>query len=139
MRHCRIKLASRFQIQANTACTTLVHAIEIGVGNFLVDGNNGASAGAELLYGVESAGIISAVHGGLNDDDTIGMKRTVQGAHLSDGSGFRRVNAARSPWKFFRIAKDVRVAIAGASRHIEVNRSRRLRSACVESAHNGSK
>jgi hypothetical protein len=44
---------------------------------------------------------------------------------LFDGSLRRRVDALFRKWKLRRVAKHVDVAIAGAARHIEIDRVRR--------------
>lgn len=65
------------------------------------------------------------------------MQRIVQRSHFFGARRLRRVDAAREERKFFDIAMDVGVAVAGMRRDVEINRRRGLRRAGVDFAGHG--
>ncbi len=124
-----IDLASGLEIDSDSANAAAVHFVEIGVGDFIVGGDDAARVGRELLDGVDRAGVVRSVYRGLHDHDALDMQRLMERAHFFHRSGLRRVNARRGEREFLRIAEDVRVAVARVGRHLEIYRRLGLRGA----------
>src|SRR5262249_44978952 len=83
---------------------------------------NAARAVAELADAIERAGIVAAVDAGRDDDDALEAERSLQRTQIVDRRRGRRVDALGREGKFRRIAEDVHVTVAGAARHVEIDR-----------------
>src|SRR5205823_6486904 len=75
----------------------------------------------------EGCRVVGAVDAGRDDHHALQTKRAVQRRHLLGQRRLRRIDASRKERKFLRVAVDVGVAVAGAGRHVEIHRRRRLR------------
>jgi hypothetical protein len=103
-----------------------IHGVELRVGCLIADDRDAARAPTELPHCVGRARVVGAVHARLHDDDPIHVQPAMQRSHLRCRRGLGRVDTARPEPELCRIAEDVCVAIAGAGRHREVHRRRRL-------------
>ena len=92
----------------------------------VVDDGDAARVGAARLHAVDRRRIVGAVDAGRDDHHALDVKRLVQRRHLFGRSRLRRVDATGEERKFFRIAVNMGVAIAGARGHIEVHLRRGL-------------
>src|SRR5262249_24629839 len=101
--------------------------VQFGVGGLAVDDCHAARVLAARRHAIDRRGIVGAVHARRHDHDTLDVERLVQRAHFFGQRHLRRIGAPRKPRKLGRVAVDMRVAIAGARRHIEIDLGRRLR------------
>src|SRR5262249_32752526 len=75
---------------------------------------------AELLHGIQRAGVVDAVDAGLHDDDAVEMQLPLQGHQVLGSSLRRRVDAAAEIGKP-RGVEYVDMAIAGTPWHVDVD------------------
>jgi len=87
----------------------------------VVDDGNASGTMTELHERINHAGVVSAVHTRVHDNDSFYVKGAMKSAHLIDRRGFRRVRTSRPKSKALRIAEYVGMAIAGTTRHLEAN------------------
>src|SRR4051812_21375039 len=80
--------------------------------SFLIDDSYAPSARAELLDGVQSAGILSAVHAWVNNDNTVNVESTMQRTQLIYGSGRRGIGSRGRHRKALPVSEDMNVAVA---------------------------
>lgn len=78
--------------------------------------------GHEFLDRVDRAGVVGAVEAGLYDHHAAGVQPAVQRSHFLDRGRGRRVDARRNEREALRISHNVRMAVAGALRNVELDR-----------------
>src|SRR4029079_10440968 len=86
-----------------------------------------AGVRAARLHAVERGRVVRPVDARGDDDHALDAERPVERRHLRRERGLRRVDTAREERKPFGVTVDVRVAIAGAGRHLEAHAGGRLR------------
>ena len=105
----------------------LPHRVEIALRRLVVDHGDAARVGAARRHAEERGGVVGAVDARRDDDHALHVQRLVQRRHFLRRGQFRRVDAAGKEREFLGIAVDMGVAVAGAGRHVEIHRRRRLR------------
>ena len=125
-RHSRVGDAGSRQIEANAAHPRLPHSVEGTLRRLVINDGDAARVGSTRLHAIERGGVIGAVDTGGDDHHALDMERLVERRHLLGQRHLRRVGAPRKEGKTCGITVDVRVAIAGAGRHVEVDRRGRL-------------
>jgi len=78
------RLADGREIDSKATNASAIHGLERGVGRLLVDHGDPARRRPKLLDSAERAGVVRPVDAWLDDDDTGGMERAMQCAHLGD-------------------------------------------------------
>ncbi|MGY4607675.1 hypothetical protein ACVW16_006087 [Bradyrhizobium sp. USDA 4474] len=120
------------QIDADAAKAVRMHRVELGFRGVVVDHGHAARGGAAGLDAEQAGGIVGSVDARRDDHHALDMQRLVQRRHLFRTRRSRRIDAPREERKLFDIAMDVRMAIAGMRRHVEIDRRRGLRGSRVD-------
>ena len=116
-----IGLADGRKVDPDSTNADPIHLGECRIGRAIVNNRHAARVRGELAYRVERAGVIGPVDAGLNDDDAADVEGAMELAHFVDGRGLRRIGPPGSEREARRIAKDVRVAVAGPRWDLEVH------------------
>ena len=124
-----IRNPAGFEIQADPPDAGGIHVGQhpIGAAGLHVDDGDRARARPELLDRVERAAVVGPIDAGLHDDDSIHVEGSMQRAHLVDRGLLGCVDARGRHRETRRIAEDVRVTVACAARHVEIDPRPRLR------------
>ena len=123
----RIADAAGGEIDATAAKTVRLHCVELGFRGLVVDHGHSACGRAARLHAEQGGGIVGAVDARRHDHHALDMQRLVQRRHFLGACRFRRIDAPREERKLFDVTMDVRVAIAGMGRNVEIDRRRGLR------------
>jgi hypothetical protein len=115
------------EIEADAAEALGVHGVQLRLGGLVVDDGDAARVIAARLHAEQRRRIVGAVDARRHDHDALDVQRLMQRRHLLRRSRLGRVDAAGEERKLFRIAVNVGVAVAGAGRHVEIDRCRGLR------------
>jgi hypothetical protein len=111
----RIGNAEVYEIQTDTAHAGVSQGIELCVRRLVIDERNASDTTAESAERIDHAGVVSAVHKGVHDDNSIYVKGAMKGARLTDCRCFRCVRTSGPKSKTLRITEYVRMAIAGTT------------------------
>ena len=114
------------EIQADAAHARLAHGVQLALRHGVVDDGHAARVGPARLHPVEGGRVVRAVDARSDDDHALHAQRLVQRRHLLRQRHLRRVDASGEERKRLGVAVDVRVAIAGAARHLEAQGHGRL-------------
>src|SRR3954466_16350825 len=118
-RHRGIILSGCAKVNSNTANAAAPHLVKNFCRSFLIDNSYAPSTRAELLNRVQSAGIVSAVHAWLNNDDSVNVESTMQRKQLIYGSGRRGIGSRGRHRKALPVSEDMNVAVACVRGHFE--------------------
>src|SRR5207342_3784282 len=111
--------ASGREIEAYALEAKRREPVQFGVSGVVVDYRHAACVLAPRRHAIDRRGIIGAIHAWRHDYHALDFERLVQRGHFFRQRRLGRIRAPREPRKLFRIAMDMRVAIARARWDVE--------------------